>query len=41
MYLFFLNIIDGSNLIVLLGFVDSLVYIFGGGGEGGFYICMF
>lgn len=31
-----LNVIDASNLIAVPGFVDSLVHITGGGGEGGF-----
>ncbi|RCU49912.1 beta-aspartyl-peptidase [Corallincola holothuriorum] len=30
------NIIDGSGFILTPGFVDSLVHITGGGGEGGF-----
>ncbi len=30
------HVIDGSDLIAAPGFVDSLVHIIGGGGEGGF-----
>lgn len=37
----FIDVVDVVNYIIVLGFIDLYVYIIGGGGEGGYKICIF